>query len=70
LIRTQASEMAYQISEIYAWRGQKDEAFAWLDRAFAQHDGGLTDIKTDRLMVSLRPDARFSAFLHKMKLPE
>jgi TolB-like protein len=70
LIRTQASEMAYQISEIYAWRGQKDQAFAWLDRAFAQHDGGLTELKSDELMVSLRPDARFSALLHKMKLPE
>jgi TolB-like protein len=70
LIKTQASEMAYQISEIYAWRGQKDQAFAWLDRAFAQHDGGLTELKSDELMVSLRPDARFSALLHKMKLPE
>jgi hypothetical protein len=62
--------MAYQISEIYAWRGQKDEAFAWLDRAFAQHDGGLIELKSDELMVSLRTDARFSALLHKMKLQE
>jgi TolB-like protein/Flp pilus assembly protein TadD len=70
LIRTQASEMAYQISEIYAWRGQKDEAFAWLDRAFAQHDGGLISLESDQFMVSMRTDARFSALLHKLKLPE
>jgi serine/threonine-protein kinase len=62
--------MAYQIAEIYAWRGQKDQAFAWLDRAYAQRDGGLTSLKSDDLMASLRPDPRFNAFLRKMNLPE
>jgi len=70
VIKTQASEMAYQIAEIYAWRGQKDQAFAWLDRAYAQRDGGLTSLKSDDLMASLRPDPRFNAFLRKMNLPE
>ena len=32
---------AYQIAEVYAFRNQPDEAFEWLDRAYAQHDGGL-----------------------------
>ena len=41
LIKTQASSMAYQIGEIYAWRGEKVQAFAWLDRAYTQRDGGL-----------------------------
>jgi tetratricopeptide (TPR) repeat protein len=70
VIKTQASEMAYQIAEIYAWRGKKDEAFAWLDRAFTQRDGGLTQLKLDDLMASLRPDPRYKAFLRKMNLPE
>ena len=70
MIKTKASEMAYQISEIYAWRGKKYEAFAWLDRAFAQHDGGLTTLKLDYLVASLRTDPRYKALLHKMNLPE
>ena len=70
VIKTQASEMAYQIAEIYAWRAQKDEAFAWLDRAYAQRDGGLTSLKFDDLTASLHGDPRYKPFLHKMNLPE
>ena len=60
---------AYQVAEVYAWRGEKDKAFEWLDRAHAQHDGGLSFIKADPLMASLRSDPRFPAFLEKIGLP-
>jgi tetratricopeptide (TPR) repeat protein len=60
---------AYQIAEVYAWRGERDKAFEWLERAFAQQDGGLSFIQADPLMASLRSDARFKAFLEKMGLP-
>jgi hypothetical protein len=56
--------------ELYAWRGQKDEAFTWLDRAFAQRDGGLTELKFDPLMDSLRTDPRFNSLLRRMNLPQ
>ncbi len=61
---------AFQIAEIHAWRREKDEAFAWLDRAYAQRDGGMTRIKTDPLLDSLRSDPRYRALLGKMKLPQ
>ena len=61
---------AYQIAQIYAWRGQKDQAFQWLERAYAQHDGGLIVVKNDPVLASLRTDPRYQAFLAKMKLPE
>ena len=32
---------AFQIAEVYAFRNQFDEAFEWLDRAYAQRDPGL-----------------------------
>ena len=70
LIKTEAADEAYQIAEIYAWRGEKDQAFMWLDRAYAQHDGGLIEVKADKLLASLRADARYAAFLRKMNLPE
>ena len=61
---------AYQIAEIYAWRGEPDKAFEWLERAYVQNDGGLTFIKADPLMKSLQSDQRFAAFLRKLGLPE
>jgi TolB-like protein len=70
VIAKHAQDFAYEIAEVYAWRGEKDEAFAWLERAFQQRDGGLSDIKDDVLLTSLRGDDRFGAMLRKMQLPE
>jgi adenylate cyclase len=61
---------AYQIAEVYAWRGEKDKAFEWLERAYQQQDGGLSRVKGDALLKSLRNDPRFNALLRKMNLPE
>jgi tetratricopeptide (TPR) repeat protein len=60
---------AYQIAEVFAWRGEADRAFEWLDKAYAQHDGGLTVFRDDPLLTRLHKDARFAALLQKMKLP-
>ena len=69
LIRDYGHNAAYQVAQAYAWRGQKDEAFQWLDRAFAQRDGGLSEVKYDPLLRSLRKDPRYRALLSKMGLP-
>ncbi|MEO7938553.1 MAG: hypothetical protein ABIR55_08010, partial [Burkholderiaceae bacterium] len=63
-------QAAYQVAEAYAWRGQKDKAFEWLDRAFALNDGGLSFLKSDPLMASLVTDPRYAALLKKLGLPE
>jgi TolB-like protein/DNA-binding winged helix-turn-helix (wHTH) protein len=60
---------AYQIAQVYAFRNQSDEAFEWLDRAYAQRDGGLIATKVDPLLKSLHNDPRFEAFLKKLNLP-
>jgi len=67
-IATTAQFAAFQVGEIYAWRGQKDLAFQWLERAYTQHDGGLTEIKNDPLLASLHADPRYQAFMRKMNL--
>ena len=69
-IHDTAQFAAYQIASLYAWRGQKDQAFQWLERAYTQHDGGLTEVKNDPLLASLRTDPRYQAFLAKMKLTQ
>ena len=69
-IAQNAQGAAYQIAEVYAWRGEKDSAFQWLDRAYAQNDGGLSFIKCDPLLANLRGDPRYAAMLKKLGLPE
>jgi tetratricopeptide (TPR) repeat protein len=56
---------AFGIAEVYAFRGQPDEAMHWLERACAQRDVGLY-----YPLKSLAADPRFKAFLRKMNLPE
>jgi TolB-like protein len=65
-----AQVSAYQIACAYAWRGEKDKAFEWLERAYRQRDGGLAQMKTDPLTAALWSDPRFKAMLKKINLPE
>jgi len=69
LIAKYAQDSAYQVADVYAWRGEPDKAFEWLERAYEQHDGGLGGIKTDPLLKSLWTDARFAAMVKKLGLP-
>ena len=61
--------MAFQIAEVHAYRGEANLAFEWLERAYAQRDGGLAWMKGDPLLKSLERDPRYAAFLKKMRLP-
>jgi hypothetical protein len=70
LVREHAQDNAFGIAKTYAFRGELDEAFAWLERAYRQKDSGLYLIKGDQLLKSLAGDPRYSAFLRKMNLPE
>jgi TolB-like protein/lipoprotein NlpI len=69
LIASSAGIDAYQIGEVYAWRGEKDLAFEWLERAYRQQDGGLLEIKIDEYFASLHSDPRYAAFLKKLHFP-
>ncbi len=56
------TDSAFQIAEVYAFRGEIDRAFEWLERAYGQRDGGLAEIKGDPLLKSLEGDPRYVAF--------
>jgi TolB-like protein len=60
---------AYEIAKVYAFRKQSDEAFKWLDQAYAQRDSGLIGTNVDPLLKNLHNDPRFAAFLKKIHLP-
>jgi DNA-binding winged helix-turn-helix (wHTH) protein len=59
----------YLIAHIYAFRNQPDEAFEWLERAYAQRDDDLYATKVDPLLKNLHGDPRFAALLKKLNLP-
>lgn len=68
LIHDHQQHMAFQIAEIYAYRGEPDKAFEWLDRAREQRDSGLRSVKIDPLLKPLRRDARYAELLKKLNL--
>jgi tetratricopeptide (TPR) repeat protein len=61
---------AYNVARTYAYRGDHDRAFEWLERAYKQKDVSLTWIVGEPLFKPVADDPRFSAFLRKMNLPE
>jgi hypothetical protein len=65
-----AQDGALLIADVYAYRGEKDKAFIWLDTAFRQKHGAMWAIKQDQFLKRLEGDPRYKAFLRKMNLPE
>jgi TolB-like protein/Tfp pilus assembly protein PilF len=70
LTRKFDKDAPYSIATVHAYRGEKDQAFQWLDRAVAERDGTLAGIKVDPLLKPLMGDPRYQALLKKLGLPE
>ena len=68
LIARHAAGAAFQIAGACSFLGQADRAFEWLERADAQRDPGLVEIKAEILLRNVHGDPRWSAFLEKMGL--
>src|SRR5213592_3348580 len=59
------------IASVYAYRGEADKAFAWLDKAVEYGDGGLGEIVTENLFDKIHSDPRWLPFLRKVgRAPE
>jgi hypothetical protein len=64
-------DSAREIAQVYAWRNEKDKAFEWLERAYAQRDWGLSELKGEPLFRNIQRDPRWRTFLTgKLNLPE
>ena len=66
LIAKDEKEAAYNIAYVYAFRGEADKAFAWLDKAVEYGDSGLPSIVTTNLFDKIHSDARWLPFLRKV----
>jgi TolB-like protein/Tfp pilus assembly protein PilF len=69
LIANGRHNLAYQIAEVYAMRGERDKAFEWLQISFDNHDTGTLTLLVDPLLRGLRDDPRYKTFLAKLGLP-
>ncbi len=58
------------IAEAYSWRGQKDEAFEWLEKGFMQRSSGLAHLLGNNVFYSLTDDPRWAELLKKIDLFE
>jgi len=69
LIAYGRDQLAYQIAQVYAVRGEKEKAFEWLQISFDTHDTGTLGLLIDPLIRDLRPDPRYKSLLTKLGLP-
>jgi TolB-like protein/DNA-binding winged helix-turn-helix (wHTH) protein/Tfp pilus assembly protein PilF len=63
-------DLALEIASIYSALGEKDEAFAWLDKAYQNRDGGLMFVNSYWNFRQIRSDPRFAELVKKIGLPE
>jgi len=59
---------SYPFAAIYVALGDKDEALAWLERAYDERDAWLEYVAVDPRLDSLRSDPRFANLLRRMNL--
>ncbi len=69
LIATGPDDMTYQIAEVFAFRGERERAFEWLERGLVVQDAGMRYIKGDPFLAGLRGDRRYTDLLRRLKLP-
>jgi TolB-like protein/DNA-binding winged helix-turn-helix (wHTH) protein/Tfp pilus assembly protein PilF len=60
---------ATDMALIYAGLGDKDKAFAWLDKAYEEHSFSLSNLKVEPRFDPLRSDPRFADLLRSIGFP-
>jgi Tfp pilus assembly protein PilF len=65
-----SQDEAYSIAVLYARSGEDERAMDLLERAYAQHDRSLLELKVDPRIDNLRASPRFQALLRRMNFPE
>ena len=60
----------YSMAVLYARLGDKDEAFAWLEKAYQERNYRLPHLRVDFQLDNLRSDPRFDAMVKRMNFPD
>ena len=71
LIDKYEKESPVNIAYVYAFRGESDKAFEWLDKTIEYQDPGIGEIVPENLFANIHSDPRWLPFLRKIgKAPE
>ena len=70
LEKTQGGTDAYAIADAHAYRGEKDQAFEWLQRSVQGREPMLQFVRVDPFLASLRDDPRFQGVLAAVQLDD
>jgi TolB-like protein len=70
LLKSYGAYIPSGVAAVYSFRGESEEAFKWLNRAYAEKDSLLYRIKYSLEFDNLHGDPRYKAFLTKMNLPD
>jgi len=65
-----SSQAAYQVAQVYAWRGETDLAFEWLEKSYETRDSGMPLMRCDPFFASVRADRRWLPLLQRMRLTD
>ncbi len=60
----------YYVALIYIGLGDKEQAFAWLAKAYDERSSWLTTLKAEPELDSLRSDPRFAELVRRVGLPQ
>jgi tetratricopeptide (TPR) repeat protein len=60
---------SYNIAQTYARLGEKDQAIAWLERAYSERDAKLTYMKVEPAFDDINSDPRFQQLLRNLDYP-
>ncbi len=67
-LRNNVETARFRMAEIYAQLGQKDQALAWLEKAYQEHSFWMPFLKVHPHLDPLRSDPRFSDLMRRMNL--
>lgn len=68
LIAKYRDDYACQIAQSFAWKGDRDQAFYWLEQAYINRDAGLAEMKGNPFLKNIESDARYAVFMKKIGL--
>ncbi len=66
LIEKHAKEASTEVASVFAWRGDNDHAFEWLERSLENNETALANIASHYTFRNLHDDPRWQPFLAKM----
>ena len=61
--------VSFQIAVVYGLRKEPDKMFEWLERAYTEHDPGLTQLLVAPFILNYKNDPRFARLCQKLKVP-